>query len=163
VALAGLTLVAAGCGGSSGEGVARVGTTDTTTSGADSQRASSEPSPTAYAACMRSPGIDWRSPAVKAAQHACRHLAESAGSLSSLSPQQLAQLQEQLLAFASCMRSHGVPAFPPRRTKLSRDRQRPGPRERPWYRFRVRSRSDQSERADRDRSDCGVPKQARKK
>jgi hypothetical protein len=123
-ALVGLTLVAAGCSGFSGEGVAQVGTTNTTTSGADSQSGSSEPSPAAYAACMREngvpsfpdpdssgrfSGIDKRSPAVQAAQRACRHLAPGGGSLS---PQQDAQLQAQLLAFAACMRTHGVAAFP---------------------------------------------------
>jgi hypothetical protein len=128
-ALVGLTLVAAGCSGSSGQRVAQVETTDTTTTHADSQSGSSEPSPTAYSACMRSHGvpnfpdpdssgriqipegaaINPRSQAVRAAQRACRDLEPRRGSPS---PQEDAQLQERLLAFASCMRSHGVPGFP---------------------------------------------------
>jgi hypothetical protein len=123
--LAGLTLVAGGCGGSSGAKVAHVGTT----SGANGPRSSSASDPgdpRAFSACMRSHGvpsfpdpdssgrihisstIDERSPTVRAAYRACRSLAPSSLTNGNV-PQ---QAQDQLLAFANCMRSHGVPAFP---------------------------------------------------
>jgi hypothetical protein len=106
-ALAGLTLVAAGCGGSSGP----------KTSGASDD-------PNAYSACMRShgvgnfpdpdsnnvfetQGIDKNSPTFKVAARACHSLAPTPPP-----PGQQAQDQAQMLAFAKCMRSHGVPKFP---------------------------------------------------
>jgi hypothetical protein len=52
-------------------------------------------------------GIDRRSSAYQSAYHACRTLAPS-----SPTQQQNAEFQRQLLAFAACMRSHGVPTFP---------------------------------------------------
>jgi len=52
---------------------------------------------------------DLRSPAYLAAYRACRSLAPSRGSSS---PQLDEQLQRRVLAFAKCMRSHGVPEFP---------------------------------------------------
>ncbi len=52
-------------------------------------------------------GIDRRSSAYQTAYRACRALAPS-----SPTQQQNVQFQQQLLAFAKCMRSHGVPAFP---------------------------------------------------
>jgi len=124
-AVAGLTLVAAGCGGSSGAKVAQVGTTSGA-NGSGSSRAGSG-DPRAYVACMRSHGvpgfpdpdssgriqlpstIDDRSPTVRAAYRACQSLAPSGGSLTG---QGDTLRQDQLLAFAKCMRSHGVPAFP---------------------------------------------------
>jgi hypothetical protein len=124
-ALAGLTLVAAGCGGSSGAKVAQVGTTSGA-NGSGSSRAGSGDR-RAYAACMRSHGVpgfpdpnssgriqlpptfDPQTPAVRAAYRACQSLAQSGGSLTG---QGDSLQQDQLLAFAKCMRSHGVPAFP---------------------------------------------------
>jgi hypothetical protein len=119
-ALAGLTLVGAGCGGSSGAKVAQVGTTSGANgSGSHDRRA--------FSACMRSHGvpsfpdpgadgtihvpstIDDGSPIVRAAYRACRNLAPSEGSLTG---QGDVMHQDQLLAFAKCMRSHGVPQFP---------------------------------------------------
>jgi hypothetical protein len=119
VGVAGLALAASACGGSSGAKVAQVGTTS-----ANQPRAHD---PQAFSACMRSHGvptfpdpdssgtiqvpesIDDRVPTVRAAYRACRSLAPSEGSITG---QGDVLTQGQLLAFAHCMRSHGVPAFP---------------------------------------------------
>jgi hypothetical protein len=96
---------------------------------------SGSPSPEAYATCMRSHGVptfpdpngkggvdasgvaNLNSPQYRKAQEICRPLAPSVGGHSiqggSLTPQQ----QAQLLKFARCMRSHGVPKFPDPTTK----------------------------------------------
>jgi hypothetical protein len=120
VGVTGLTLAASACGGSSADKVAQVGTTG----GANRPRAHD---PQAFSACMRSHGvpsfpdpdssgriqvpssIDDRLPTVRAAYRACRNLAPSE---SSITGQGGTMSQEQLLAFAKCMRSHGVPALP---------------------------------------------------
>jgi hypothetical protein len=116
--LTGSALLAAGCGGgSSGAKVAQLGTT----TGPKPSGASADPN--AYSACMRNHGvgnfpdpegqliktrgIDKNSPTFQAAARACRSLAPTPAP-----PAQQAQLQAQELAFAKCMRSHGVPAFP---------------------------------------------------
>jgi hypothetical protein len=118
VGVVGLTLLASACGGSSGANVAQIGTT----TGPKASSASADPN--AYSACMRNhgvgnfpdpdsnnvmrtAGIDKNSPTYKVAARACRSLAPTPPP-----PAQQAQLQAQMLAFAKCMRSHGVPAFP---------------------------------------------------
>jgi hypothetical protein len=119
-----LTLVAAGCGGSSGAKVAQVGTSSGA-NGSGSSSGSGSRDPQAFSACMRAHGvanfpdpgadgtiqipstIDDRLPTVRAAYRACRSLAPS-----SLTGQGDVMHQDQLLAFATCMRSHGVPSFP---------------------------------------------------
>jgi hypothetical protein len=53
--------------------------------------------------------IDDRLPTVRAAYRACRNLAPSGDSLTGQGP---VMQQNQLLAFAKCMRAHGVPNFP---------------------------------------------------
>jgi hypothetical protein len=123
----GLALLASGCGGSSGQGVAQV----STSGGANGSGSSSAPgsgNPQAFSACMRAHGvpnfpdpdssgriqipstIDDRSPTVRAAYRACRSLAPSESSLTDHG--ETLGSQEQLLAFARCMRAHGVPTFP---------------------------------------------------
>jgi hypothetical protein len=115
VGVTGLTLAASACGGPSGA----------TARGSTS--ASSSRDPVAWSACMRShgvpsfpdPGADARvaipstigvgAPTVRAAFSACRRLAPSG---SPLSGQGDTTEQNRLLAFAKCMRTHGVPAFP---------------------------------------------------
>src|SRR5512133_3505088 len=122
--LVGLLLLAAACGGgTSGANVAHVGTTNHA-NGSGSSNASASDDPNAYPKCMRShgvgnfpdpdsnnalrmDGIDRNSPTFKAAARACRSLAPTPAP-----PAQQAQDQAQMLAFAQCMRSHGVPAFP---------------------------------------------------
>jgi hypothetical protein len=119
VGVTGLALTASACGGSSGAEVAQVGTT-----GANHPHAHD---PQAFSACMRSHGVpafpdpdssgtihvpesvDDRLPTVRAAYRACRNLAPSQGSITG---QGNVMRQDQLLAFARCMRSHRVPNFP---------------------------------------------------
>jgi hypothetical protein len=126
-ALAGLALVAAGCGGSSGAKVAQV-STSSGANGSGSSSASGSGDPQAFSACMRGHGvpnfpdpdssgriripstIDDRSPTVRAAYRACRRLAPSESSLTDQGD--TLGSQDQLLAFAKCMRAHGVPTFP---------------------------------------------------
>lgn len=120
VGVTAVTLAASACGGSSGAKVAQVGTTG----GANHPRPHG---PQAFSVCMRSHGvptfpdpdssgtiqvpssIDDRLPTVRAAYRACHSLAPAAGSLTGQGP---VMQQDQLLAFAKCMRSHGVPNFP---------------------------------------------------
>lgn len=125
-----VALVAAGCGGgSANSGVAHLGTSATPTS-TGAAAVSGSPSPEAYATCMRSHGVptfpdpnskgqldaskvaNLNSPQYRKAQEVCRSLAPSGQSHltqgGSLTQQQLAQF----LAFARCMRAHGVSNFP---------------------------------------------------
>jgi hypothetical protein len=112
----GLTLVAAACGGrGSGANVARIGTNSATQPHA----------PQTFSVCMRThgvanfpdadtdgrihaTGIDKTSQSFQRAYSACRSL-EPGGRLTA---QRRTELQRQLLAFAKCMRAHGVPSFP---------------------------------------------------
>jgi hypothetical protein len=110
-----LSLLAAGCGGSTGGKVAQIGTASAARNG-----------PQAYSACMRSHGVpNFPDPGadgvihvpetidelatVRGAYRACRSLAPSEGSITGAGD---TMSQEQLLAFARCMRSHGVQKFP---------------------------------------------------
>ena len=133
--LASLVLIAAGCGGDSGgRGVAQAPTTSTenqASQGGGSQRGSTSRDPVAFAACMRSHGVpefpdpdsdghfrlkmgpgtglDPESAPFKAAGKACRKLQPEERAPS---PAELAEDREQMLEFAACMRSHGLPKFP---------------------------------------------------
>jgi len=123
----GLSLLASACGGHSSDAkVAQVGTNNNANS-SQSSSASGSGDARGFSACMRSHGvpsfpdpgadgkiqvpstIDDRSPIVRAAYRACRSLAPSEGSVTG---QGDVMGQDQLLAFAKCMRSHGVSAFP---------------------------------------------------
>lgn len=129
VAVAALSLLAAGCGGGSSSGVASVGasTTDATTT--------EQSGLVAYSACMRSNGVpNWPDPTrsgglpkeavvsalqavgnsqAEAAQNACRNLLPAGGSLSGQASQPVTvQDRQDYLNAAACMRSHGVPDFP---------------------------------------------------
>jgi hypothetical protein len=129
--VAGLTLVAAGCGGStSAPPVASVGKTS---AGTTTPPPSKDPMAQAvrYAACMRSHGLpnfadpqqfsqgdhqsiriqtpDLSSPQAQTAEQVCsKFLPSGFGS----NPAQDAQRQTHLLAFARCIRAHRVPGFP---------------------------------------------------
>lgn len=126
-----VTVLLAGCGGSSGSGVAQVSSGTTSASRSSAQPTSGRASPVAFAACMRSrgvpnfpdpgsngrsdlSGVDPGSPQFQAATSACKSLLPggragySTQGGSTISPQQ----QTQLLRYARCMRSHGVPNFP---------------------------------------------------
>jgi hypothetical protein len=136
-AAAGLSLLAAGCGGSAGSHVAQLGTTATQASAASASGGSSTSGPTvaqavAYADCMRSNGVpDWPDPdssgvfdkskltlqqlgvsgsRLQSAQTACKHLAPNGGQPPNQS--QLQQMKTQALQFSRCVRAHGVPNFP---------------------------------------------------
>ena len=54
-------------------------------------------------------GIDPNSPTFQSAQNACQKLLPNGGQPT---PQQQAQMQQQLLAFSKCMRAHGIKDFP---------------------------------------------------
>jgi hypothetical protein len=122
------TLVVAACGGSSGsEGVASIeDTTGQTTNGDSGSAAAGEQDPQeaalAYAECMREHGIDMADPVagrvdlniqpgvpdgkVDKAMKACEDLLRSAGS--QLTEEQQNVLHDAQLAFAKCMREHGI-------------------------------------------------------
>src|SRR5579862_3451869 len=130
--LAVLGLLAAGCGGSSGApGVASLGpSAATTTTGAASTGATSKASGAfAFSRCMRShgvpnfpdpsagggiqitagSGIDPGSSQFQSAQRSCQDLLPAP---KAPSPAQIASIKSQLLKYAACMRTHGVPSFP---------------------------------------------------
>jgi hypothetical protein len=118
--------VVAGCGGGSkGSSVANLGTmtTSSTKSGNSAQSGSSTGDPVAFAHCMRKhgvatfpdpsreggfdlAGIDRNSSRFQSASRACRSFAPIH------SPAQIKQHVEALLAYARCMRRHGLPWFP---------------------------------------------------
>jgi hypothetical protein len=118
----GLTLVVAGCGGSKTPAVAKLGTTSPATTSA---RSGSTGNAVAFATCMRShgvpnfpdpskgdgfdlTGIKRNSPQFQSAQKACQSLAPT----HSHTPAQVRQHVKALLAYAACMRQHGLPWFP---------------------------------------------------
>jgi hypothetical protein len=126
VALAALSLLAAGCGGSGSPGVAHVGSSTTATT-------PTQAGIVAFSECMRSHGVrNFPGPdssggipktqviAVRSgnparfdsASKTCEHLLPN-GSLGA--PQTAQQKRKQLadeLSFAKCMRSHGLTNFP---------------------------------------------------
>jgi hypothetical protein len=55
-------------------------------------------------------GLNRNSPKFRSAMHACRTLLPNG--LAPPTPAQLAQVQQQLLAFSTCMRAHGLGDFP---------------------------------------------------
>jgi len=133
-ALAGLSLLAAGCGGAKSPSVASVGTAASLHSAGGSTSAAPGTNPQlAFARCMRSdgvpafpdpspdggflikigPGIDPSSPAFKAARAKCQKLMPGGGPLdlgSTTHP--TARWLAHMISVAHCMRRHGVPSFP---------------------------------------------------
>ena len=69
------------------------------------------PDPNSQGAIQIGPssGIDPGSPKFQAAQTACQKLLPNGGQPS---PQEVAKMQKQALAFSACMRKHGLPDFP---------------------------------------------------
>jgi hypothetical protein len=132
IAIAGLALSATACGGSPGSHVAQLGSTATQTSASTSAASTTPNGPVAFAGCMRSHRVpNWPDPnrsgafdkskltpqqlgassaRVQAAQSACDHLLPNGGS--GPNPARVQQMRAQGLAFAQCVRSHGVPNFP---------------------------------------------------
>jgi hypothetical protein len=155
VVVAGVALVAAGCGGGGGSPqVANLGTNAAGTTPASTTESSSQAPPgklgtpggshggqfqigmnvgtkdgPKFSACMRKHGItnfpdpssqgvisihsgmgiDPNSPAFQSARSACAKLLPNGGQPT---PAQIAQQQQKLLVFASCMRAHGLKDFP---------------------------------------------------
>jgi hypothetical protein len=126
VAVLALALAVAACGGGNKrDGVASLGdgkaTSTTSPGGGDSTQAD-----LAFARCMRQHGLpgwpdpkvdangrtEWQLPSgmrkddprLKAAQQACRQYRPNGGQAQRPSPQQ----QQEMLAFARCMRQHGI-------------------------------------------------------
>ncbi len=129
ISTAGLVLLAAACGGSSGSHVAQLGTT-TTQSSSPSGRSSGSGSTSGqaldYANCMRSHGVPaFPDPTsggeipkvslqqvgvsnsqLQGAQRACQLLWPT------VSAAQQQQVRAQALRFSRCMRNHGITDFP---------------------------------------------------
>jgi hypothetical protein len=113
--LAGVGLAAAGCNGSKAPAAAGLGTTGTTSTSAATARGavSAAEAPIAWAQCMRSHGVpsfNWtpsNSPQFKKAQSECVKVIPA-----DAPPQLVPHEVGPLLAFAKCMRKHGVPSFP---------------------------------------------------
>ena len=118
LATAGVALLVAGCGGSPSSHVAKLGSTTTPGSG-----------PLAFAGCMRSHGVpNYPDPTsaglvkeslqqlrvsssqFQSAETACSHLLPNGGNGPNAA--QVQQVRALSLAFAQCVRSHGVPTFP---------------------------------------------------
>jgi hypothetical protein len=135
-AVVALSLLAAACGGgSSGAKVAQIGTTNSAKD-SRSSRDSGNGDARAYSACMRSHGVsnfpdpdsngriritggvdgsgqrigvDMNTPQAKRAARACQKLQPNGGRPTAA---QKAQMQQAMLKYARCMRSHGVTKFP---------------------------------------------------
>jgi hypothetical protein len=130
-----LSLLAAGCGGSSrasGAKVAQVDSTTTTTTRSDLSGRSKREALVAFAACMRKHGVpkfpdpeavggglrlsigsesrvDSNAPQFKRAQRACKRLLPNGGVTP---PQEQARHLREALGYARCMRGHSVGRFP---------------------------------------------------
>ncbi len=129
--LAAVAVLAAACGGTSGPGVASLGTSASGASHSSTSGSSHGASPLAYSQCMRAHGItdfpdpngqgqialqggpgsdlDPNNPQFQAAQQACQSLQPKHAAPSQ---QQAHQMEQDALKFAQCMRAHGVTNFP---------------------------------------------------
>ena len=128
-ALAAFALIAAGCGGSSGAGVARADSTQAMTTSTGLSGSSKRQALVAFSACMRrngvanfpdpepsgsgmklsTEGLDANTPQFKNAQRVCKRLLPNGGNST---PQEQADHLREALRYAACMRTHGVPEFP---------------------------------------------------
>jgi hypothetical protein len=137
----GATLFVASCGASSSSNsVAHLGPTAPTTQPASTAQSGAFPNPqqlysqaVAYAICMRAHGdpgypdpvlvnsarargiqmganVNTKAPQYRSANNSCKHLLPNDGE--GPTHAQIQQGLNQLLKFAKCMRSHGVPSFP---------------------------------------------------
>ncbi len=131
-------LLVAACGGTSGPGVASLGSTSTTTTtpAAASQgtnKATGYLDAVEYSACVRAHGVpnfpnptsdgdylsihgltngvkvDYNSSGYTKANKDCQHLLPNGGHATAA---QLAQFLAQALKYAACIRSHGIPGMP---------------------------------------------------
>jgi hypothetical protein len=123
-------------GGKTSAGAAQVQTAKAEPPGTSSSGGSGKPDAMAFSACMRKngvpnfpdpdssgkllitsgrsangekTGVDSNSPQFKKAQQACQNLQPAGGRPSE---QQQQKAQQEMLKYAACMRSHGVPKFP---------------------------------------------------
>ena len=129
VAVAGFSLLAAGCGGGGSRGVASVASSTTATTTTQNGAGAAVP----FSRCMRSHGVPnfpdpstidprafkvtaWHlaasNPRFTSAARACNHLLPNGGGESQESAQQRRTRLADGLSFARCMRSHGVTGFP---------------------------------------------------
>jgi hypothetical protein len=126
VAAASSALLAAGCGSSSGSGanVAQITSTSSTTTSTEVTGKSKLETMVAFSACMRKHGVAKfpdpdasggiavprdSSPQFKAAERTCQKLLPNGGEPTQ---QEQASILRAMLAYAGCMREHGVPRFP---------------------------------------------------
>jgi hypothetical protein len=129
VAGAGMLLLAAACGSSSGNRVATLGPSASRDSPSSNAPSTPVNGALAFAGCMRSNGVtaypdpDGTSLAkpslqqlgvsssrFQTAQAACRHLLPGGGMPPNQAERQ--QIRAQSLRFSQCVRAHGVPSFP---------------------------------------------------
>jgi hypothetical protein len=132
IATAGLALLAAACGASTGSHVAQLGSTATQSRASSNPSASSAQAngPVAFAHCVRSHGVPKypdpnssgqlvkaslqqlgvSSARFQAATRLCNHLLPNGGS--GPNPAQVQYVRALALRFSPCMRAHGVPNFP---------------------------------------------------
>ena len=129
-AIASSGMLAAGCGGSSGARVPQAdSTTQTVATNAGISGEQKRQALVAFSACMRKngvpnfpdpepwgrglrlslEGIDTNAPQFKNAQRTCQRLLPNGGKPT---PQEQANELREALAYAGCMRTHGVPKFP---------------------------------------------------
>jgi hypothetical protein len=129
IVLAPIVLLAAACGSSSHNSPSASG------SGRDATPAQARRAAVRFAGCMRShgvpsfpdstapgggpkwdldniPGVNPSSPSFQAAYTACEHLLPGGGPNAALQAQRQRQERAGLLAFAQCMRQHGLTRFP---------------------------------------------------
>ena len=141
IATAGVVLLAAACSGSNAPGVASAGSSSA--GGSSSPSSSASNSTLAFSQCMRSHAVPnfpdpdssgeipketaqqlgVSSSQLQAAQNACQHLLPNTGNIDD-NPAALHQWWSQMLHFARCMHSHGVPNWPDP-SAYSQDPQRP--------------------------------------
>jgi hypothetical protein len=123
--IVGLSLLVSACGGhSSGANVAQISSTSSTTTSTEVTGKSKLEAMVAFSACMRKHGVATfpdpdasggiafprdSSPQFKAADRTCQKLLPNGGELTQ---QEQASNLRKMLAYAGCMREHGVPKFP---------------------------------------------------
>jgi hypothetical protein len=128
-AVAGVALLASGCGSSTGRQVAQLAPATTRPHGSSKAKTSTNPSLIAYAGCMRQHGVpsfpdptsggvivkpsqqELNSPRFETAERGCQRLLP-AGTDDQFPPGEVGQLLIGMLRFSRCMRSHGVPNWP---------------------------------------------------
>jgi len=132
-AVAGLTLLIAGCGSSTGSRAAQLSPAKTRRGASSNAGSSTSSSLIAYSGCMRQHGVpsfpdptsggviakpsqqELQSPQFETAERRCQRLLP-AGTDDQFPPGEVGQLLVGMLRFSRCMRSHGVPNWPDPKT-----------------------------------------------